>query len=103
MERFRLVCMKGTFCIQESAKVETLVSVHNGTRVLCGQVLCGNLHLTLLCSGLLQKDLLKKGGVWRNVIVRLGFVVFFALLSCCVSSLLFISSFPLNRPNNTGY
>ena len=60
MERFRLVCMKGTFCIQESAKVETLVSVHNGTRVLCGQVLCGNLHLTLLCSGLLQKDLLKE-------------------------------------------
>ena len=31
MERFRLVCMKGTFCIQDSAKLETLVNLHNGT------------------------------------------------------------------------
>ena len=32
MNHFRLVCMRDTFCIQESAKLETLVSLHNGTK-----------------------------------------------------------------------
>ena len=78
MKRFRFVCMKGTLCILESVTLETLVSLHNGTslnrknrtsktfvsdkrdRVLT-RMFCRNLHLTfILCSGLSQKDLLKR-------------------------------------------
>ena len=59
-------------------------------------LLCGDLHLTSMFSGLLQKDLFK--GKWSLAksyfkqnychACHIRFAVFFPLPSCCVSSLL---------------
>ena len=56
---------------------------------------CRDRHVTLMISGLLQKDLFKGGEEWRNVFsnnniivtfVNTRFAVLFPLPSCCVSS-----------------
>ena len=56
---------------------------------------CRHRHVTLMISGLLQKDLFKGGEEWRNVFsnnniivtfVNTRFAVLFPLPSCCVSS-----------------